>query len=423
MDWNVKNAINRDVERQHLNKILKDVKKSLDDSNHRLWLLEQVNIQDIAGQVVAGGNNRNITVTYDPRRQAVDFVVGELTTSEEDEDTGEGNGGGSSGGGSSGGGNSGGGSSGGSSGGGGIGEAPMDGYAYWRRTGEWDVVGEQLERLAWIDGPGFPSLSSMRDWNVRIFQGTANEIDVADGDGELGNPTFSLADLTNTGVGVSPVKIYTRDSKGRIAGDQNASTSNLPEGSNLYYTDARVYSKVKSILQAGSNVTLTPNDISQQITISSTGGGGGGGGVNSVIPGEGIDVDNTDPDNPVVSVEPIVIQGVHIITLEAASTIHNNRAVVADLDTIYHPSLSSATDGRIIVGISRQSGSTSDPVMVQTSGPLTNGGWSWASGPVYVDDDGVLTQTAPSTGWIVCVGTAIATDTIDIKVSRPIIRS
>ena len=49
-------------------------------------------------------------------------------------------------------------------------------------------------------------------------------------------------------------------------------TDNLNEGStNLYFTNTRVYTKVKASLIAGSNVSFTYNDNAQTITISSQG--------------------------------------------------------------------------------------------------------------------------------------------------------
>lgn len=49
-------------------------------------------------------------------------------------------------------------------------------------------------------------------------------------------------------------------------------TDNLTEGStNLYFTNTRVYTKVKASLIAGSNVSFTYNDNAQTITISSQG--------------------------------------------------------------------------------------------------------------------------------------------------------
>lgn len=50
-------------------------------------------------------------------------------------------------------------------------------------------------------------------------------------------------------------------------------TDDLTEGAtNLYYTAARVYAKAKLIMQAGANITITPNDGAQTLTIASTGG-------------------------------------------------------------------------------------------------------------------------------------------------------
>jgi hypothetical protein len=49
------------------------------------------------------------------------------------------------------------------------------------------------------------------------------------------------------------------------------STTNLAEGTNLYFTNARVYTKVKATLLAGSNTSITFDDTLQTITIASQG--------------------------------------------------------------------------------------------------------------------------------------------------------
>ena len=49
------------------------------------------------------------------------------------------------------------------------------------------------------------------------------------------------------------------------------STTNLAEGTNLYFTNTRVYTKVKASLIAGSNTSITFDDINQTITIASQG--------------------------------------------------------------------------------------------------------------------------------------------------------
>lgn len=57
-------------------------------------------------------------------------------------------------------------------------------------------------------------------------------------DGTTGVTTYGLAELADTGEGAALVKI-TRDSYGRVEGTEAATTDDLPEGENLYYTDAR----------------------------------------------------------------------------------------------------------------------------------------------------------------------------------------
>lgn len=54
------------------------------------------------------------------------------------------------------------------------------------------------------------------------------------------------------------------------------STSDLPEGSRLYYTDERVDDRVAALLIQGSNVTLAYNDVANTLTVSAAGGSPGG---------------------------------------------------------------------------------------------------------------------------------------------------
>jgi hypothetical protein len=55
--------------------------------------------------------------------------------------------------------------------------------------------------------------------------------------------------------------------------DRLRTTDGLPEGAfNLYYTPARVYAKVKTIIQPGANITLDWDDGAQTVVISASGG-------------------------------------------------------------------------------------------------------------------------------------------------------
>lgn len=55
--------------------------------------------------------------------------------------------------------------------------------------------------------------------------------------------TATLKDLADSGAGAALVKL-TRDAKGRISGTESATTTDLTEGSNLYFTDERAQAAV-----------------------------------------------------------------------------------------------------------------------------------------------------------------------------------
>ncbi len=59
-----------------------------------------------------------------------------------------------------------------------------------------------------------------------------------------------------------------------FTGAVSLTTTNVNEGTNLYYTDERVDDRVAALLQAGSGITLTYNDAGNTLTISATGTSG-----------------------------------------------------------------------------------------------------------------------------------------------------
>ena len=57
-------------------------------------------------------------------------------------------------------------------------------------------------------------------------------------------------------------------------GGSVSSTDDVPEGSNLYFTNERVDDRVNNLLVAGTNITLTYNDGANTLTIDAAAGGG-----------------------------------------------------------------------------------------------------------------------------------------------------
>lgn len=240
MEWLVKNAVNRDVERQHLNKILQEIKAANEKLSKELAAVRAAaasnGVQDAVGAMVVGNKEKGISVNYDAQNKKLDFVTKDFSIRLEGDVTGVGNV-----------------TSLGSvvidtvvTGGAG---APNDGAFYWQYNGEWAAVPPSVEELQYVEGSGILVRSDSEDSNgyeVRTIEGTTDEIDVADGDGLTANPTVSLADLADSGDGV--LLGIDRDSKGRVAGTK--------------------------AVTAGAGITIT--DIGASIEIEATGGGGGG---------------------------------------------------------------------------------------------------------------------------------------------------
>ncbi|WP_126946676.1 hypothetical protein [Xanthomonas sp. BRIP62409] len=86
-----------------------------------------------------------------------------------------------------------------------------------------------------------------------------------------GVATFGLADLPDSGTGAALSKI-TRDAKGRVSGTSAATTSDLPEGTNQYFTIERGQDAAGAAIAAGTfdGLTLTYDDAGNRINGANT---------------------------------------------------------------------------------------------------------------------------------------------------------
>jgi len=108
----------------------------------------------------------------------------------------------------------------------------------WRLIRE---VPANLQKLAALSGVGFTTRGVDGEWHQRSIA-AGEGINVENTDGVEGNPEVSLAELPDAGGGA--LKKILRDDYGRIAGTSDPTTTDLLEGSNLYYTDARVDARI-----------------------------------------------------------------------------------------------------------------------------------------------------------------------------------
>lgn len=88
--------------------------------------------------------------------------------------------------------------------------------------------------------------------------GTAGRVTVANGDASTGLPTIDLATVADAGGGT--LLRFVRDAWGRITGTSAATTSDLAEGANLYFTAARVLATVLAGLSTATNAVIAATD-------------------------------------------------------------------------------------------------------------------------------------------------------------------
>src|SRR5690625_878703 len=112
------------------------------------------------------------------------------------------------------------------------------------------VDGDPVVDLGELEDAGTGALLAVeRDQYGRVagtkpatITGVEGEVTVEHGDAVGGLPTIGLADVPDQGGGT--LQRIQRDGKGRVSGTSEATTDDLPEGSNLYFTDERADARV-----------------------------------------------------------------------------------------------------------------------------------------------------------------------------------
>lgn len=155
-----------------------------------------------------------------------------------------------------------------------------------------------------------------------------------------------------------------------------------------------------------ANITITENTT--RVTVEENGG--------VVVVSE--------PVTQVIEVAPVAItvtssETTPLITAQAVSAL---RAIATDASgNAVYADHNTASTRESIVGISTNAVGNGGTVHVRYTGVMTDPSWAFTRGPVFVGANGVLTQTAPATGYIRIVAYAIDADTVVVNVQPSII--
>ena len=105
----------------------------------------------------------------------------------------------------------------------------------------------------------------------------------------------------------------------------------------------------------------------------------------------------------------------------AGETIGGHRVVRVTAGEAFYADKGDGVLAEQIVGISQNAADESDDVRVQFAGEIEQGGWDWTpGGVVFLAEDGLLTQSVPTTDVLVVVGFAVTATRVYISLQRPI---
>lgn len=121
------------------------------------------------------------------------------------------------------------------------------------------------------------------------------------------------------------------------------------------------------------------------------------------------------------AVDSIPPPGSDAVVAQAGTAVSGQRIVrYATATTVAHASSAVPADAEFVFGLSLNAAAPGADVTVLASGIATFGGWAWTPGPIFLGIDGLMTQTAPSSGFELQVATAITATEILVRIEEPL---
>jgi len=106
----------------------------------------------------------------------------------------------------------------------------------------------------------------------------------------------------------------------------------------------------------------------------------------------------------------------------AAEAIGGQRFVIVNTDDeLEYADCDILSHGHRIYGISQNAGAAGDLITVLLRGEIENTGWAFdIEKPVFLGSSGLVTQTPPTSGFVLNVGYALASTILDVRIQLPL---
>lgn len=109
------------------------------------------------------------------------------------------------------------------------------------------------------------------------------------------------------------------------------------------------------------------------------------------------------------------------ITANAGQTINGHKVVIRNLGLIYHADNTIQSHQNQVIGLSLHAGVINEPINITTTGIVTEPSWSWTPDKsLFLSVDGQLTETPPTTGFLIQIAQSISPTEIWIDIKTPI---
>lgn len=113
-----------------------------------------------------------------------------------------------------------------------------------------------------------------------------------------------------------------------------------------------------------------------------------------------------------------------VFTGTAAVDLGGHRIVVSIGSQIDYADNTNPTHASIVTGITTQAVLAGNPVEVTISGEVSEGSWNWTlNQPIFLTANGLMTQTAPPTGFLLQVGYPTSATSMVVDIKMPIVLS